>query len=60
MSKTAEKFEFQAEVKQVLDIVIRSLYEKREVFLRELISNASDALDKRRFAALTDSKLGID
>ncbi|PCI34753.1 MAG: molecular chaperone HtpG, partial [Elusimicrobia bacterium] len=60
MSKTAEKFEFQAEVKQVLDIVIRSLYEKREVFLRELISNASDALDKRRFAALTDASLGIE
>jgi molecular chaperone HtpG len=58
MAETAEKFEFQAEVKQVLDIVIHSLYEKREVFLRELISNASDALDKRRFAALTDSSLG--
>jgi len=60
MTETAEKFKFQAEVQQVLEIVIHSLYEKREVFLRELISNASDALDKRRFAALTDASLGLD
>jgi len=51
MSKTTHHF--QAEVKQLLDLVIHSLYSKREIFLRELISNASDAIDKRRFLAIT-------
>jgi heat shock protein beta len=48
-----EKFEFQAEVHKVLDIVVNSLYTNKDVFLRELISNASDALDKVRFLAIT-------
>jgi molecular chaperone HtpG len=49
----AEEFPFQAEVREVLTLVIDSLYANKEVFLRELISNASDALDKGRFLALT-------
>jgi len=49
-----EKLEFKAEVKQVLDIVINSLYVNREIFLRELVSNASDAIDKARYESLTN------
>ena len=52
-----ENHDFQAEVKQLLDLMIHSLYSNTEVFLRELISNASDALDRRRFDGLTHPEL---
>merc|ERR1719346_57554 len=54
MSEGAEKHEFQAEVNRLMDIIINSLYTDKQVFLRELVSNAADALEKARFHSVQD------
>jgi molecular chaperone HtpG len=57
---TPQTFEFQAEIKQLLDIVIHSLYTEKEIFVRELVSNASDALEKQRHLRLTEKAIYDD
>ncbi len=54
---TVEKMEFKTEVKQILDLMVHSLYSHKEIFLRELISNASDAIDKAHFESLTNKEI---
>jgi len=48
-----QQMEFKTELRQLLDLIIHSLYTKKEIFLRELISNAADAIDRVRFESLT-------
>jgi molecular chaperone HtpG len=56
---SGERHEFAAEVGRLLDLVVHALYSEREIFLRELVANAADAIDRRRFLALTDPAMAL-
>ena len=57
---SAQTVEFEAETRQLLQLVVHSIYSNRDVFLRELVSNASDALDKLRLESFRDKDLEVD
>ena len=59
VESTREDFTFQAEISRLLHLLSESLYQNREITIRELVSNASDALDKLRHASLTDASIDV-